>query len=89
MNLCFTIGKVVSDIRFEFIINNKNISVAIFEIELSNKSIIKIKGYNEIADICYQNLSKADFVMICGSLNGEKEILISELEILYKDHLQK
>jgi len=46
INLCFVIGKIVSDIKFEFIINSKNISVAIFEIELSNNSTVKVKGYN-------------------------------------------
>ena len=81
MNLCFVIGKVVSDIEFKFIINSKHISVAIFELELSNKSIIKVKGYNEIADICYQNLAKGEIITIYGSLNNEMEIIINEIEL--------
>ena len=80
MNLCFIIGKVVSDIQFEFIINNKNISVAIFELELSNKTVTKVKGYNEIADICFQNLIKGEIVTVYGSLNNEMEIIINEIE---------
>lgn len=80
MNLCFAIGKIISEIEFEFIINSKNISVAMFEIELSNKSIIKVNGYNEIADICYQNLAKGEIVTIYGSLNNEMEIVINEIE---------
>ena len=79
MNLCFVIGKIISDIEFKFIINNKNISVAIFEIELSNKSIIKVKGYNEIADFCYQKLLKGDDVGIYGELNDNMEITTNEI----------
>ena len=80
MDFCFVMGKIVSKIEFEFIINSKNVSVAMFEIELSNKSIIKVKGYNEIADICYQNLVKGEIVTIYGSLNNEMEIIINEIE---------
>ena len=79
INICFVIGKIVSDIEFEFIINSKNISVAIFEIELSNKSIIKVKGYNEIADYCYQKLLKGDIIGIYGELNNDMEIIINEI----------
>ena len=81
MNLCFIIGKVVSEIEFKFIINSKHISVAIFEIELRNKTVIKVKEYNEIADMCYQNLIKGEIVTIYGSLNNEMEVVINELEI--------
>ena len=49
MNLCFFIGKICSEIQFEFILNSKNISIAIFDIELTNGSIIKVKSYNETA----------------------------------------
>ena len=79
MNLCFVIGKIINDIEFKFIINSKHISVAIFEIELSNKSAIKVKGYDEIADMCYQNLAKDQIVTIYGSLNSEMEMVINEL----------
>ena len=78
MNLCFVIGKIVSDIKFEFIINSKNISVAIFEIELSNNSTVKVKGYNEIADYCYKDLKNIDTIMIQGRVeeNGKIEISV-------------
>ena len=80
MNLCFIMGKIVSDIEFKFIINSKHISVAIFELELSNKSVIKVKGYDEIADMCYQNLVKDQIVTIYGRLNNKIEVEIDELE---------
>ena len=80
MNLCFLIGKIVSDIEFKFTINSKNISVVIFEIQLENNSIIKAKGYNEIADLCYQKLVKGNNVFICGKLNNKIEVIIDEIQ---------
>lgn len=75
-------GKIISDIEFKFIIKSKNISVIMFEIELSNKSIIKVKGYNEIADFCYQKLVKNDIVIIYGNLNNNMEVVINQIEYL-------
>ena len=55
MNICIVYGKIVSKIEFEFIINvKKYYSIVIFQIELNNKSIVTVKGYNEIADYCYK-----------------------------------
>ena len=71
MNLCFVMGKLISNIEFKFIINSINISVAIFEIQLENK---------EIADYCYQKLVKGEVVMISGSLNNNMEIEINNIE---------
>lgn len=82
MNLCFVMGKIISNIEFKFIINSKNISVAIFEIQLENKSIIKVKGYNEIADYCYQKLVKGDKIIIYGELNNNIELIINEVKYL-------
>lgn len=80
MNLCFLIGKVVSEIKFDFILNSKDISIARFSIELENKSIVVIKGYNEIDDYCYKNLIKDSIVGIQGSLNSNKEIIIIDIK---------
>ena len=82
MNLCFVIGKIISDIKFKFIINSRNISVVLFEIQLSNNSIITVKGYNEIADFCYQKLVKNDIAIIYGSLNNNMEVIINDIEYL-------
>ena len=41
MNICFFIGKIISNINFKFIVNNKKYnSIVIFQIELYNKSVI-------------------------------------------------
>ena len=78
MNICFIRGKIVSDIRFDFIINDKNnISICYFDLLLSNGSIIKVVAYNEIADFCYRNLNKNDCVNIEGYLcNKNKSIKV-------------
>ena len=78
MNICFLIGKIISEIEFKFIIQGKNTAIATFQIELENKSIITVKGYNEIADYCYKDLKNIDTIMIQGRLeeNGKIEISV-------------
>ena len=76
MNLCFIIGKIISDIEFKFIVNDRNkMSISLFILELSNKSKIKIEGYNNMADFCYQKLSKDDIVVIEGYINSKMNIV--------------
>ena len=80
MNIVFVEGKIISDIEFKFIINSTNISIAMFELELLNKSIVKIKAYNELADYCYSKINKNDIVFIEGYLNSNMEIIIKTLK---------
>lgn len=80
MNICFFIGKIINDIQFDFILDNKNISIVRFELELENKSIIKIKGYNEIADYCYRKLIRGVIIGISGNLDSNMEIIISDID---------
>ena len=76
MNICFFMGKIVSEINFKFIINDRqNISIAIFEVELNNKSKITVIGYNEMADFCYSRLKKNDNIAFQGYLDSEKEVM--------------
>ena len=79
MNLCFLKGKIVSDIYFKFIINSNNCSISYFYIELKNNSVIKIIGYNEIADYCYSKLSKNDYIFIEGILNDDYEVILNNI----------
>ena len=61
MNICFISGKIISDIDYKFVINNKKIkSVVIFEFKLNSNTRIPVIGHNEIADICYSRLRKYD-----------------------------
>lgn len=64
MNEVFLIGKVVTDIDFKFIINSKNISIVMFNIETMDNQIINVKAYNENADYTYSKLKINDFIII-------------------------
>ena len=79
MNLVCIQGKVVSKIDFKFIINSKNISIAISKVELSNKSVVKVKAYNEMADYCYRKLSEGREVIIEGRLNTKLEVICNKI----------
>ncbi len=79
MNICFIFGEIISKVEFNFILNSKNISMARFDIILSNKSIVKTKAYNELADYCYRELKIKDKIYICGKLE-DNEI---KIEFLY------
>lgn len=80
MNICFFIGKIISDIEYKFIVDNqKYYAIVIFQIELNNKSIITVKGYNEIADFCYKTLQKENRIVIEGSINSKLEVIIEKI----------
>lgn len=86
MNICFIIGKIISEIKFDFIIENNTISKDIvttrFEILLENGSIIKVKSYGKIAEECFQKYVKSDIVSIYGMLNSNGELEIQEIDLL-------
>ena len=70
MNKVYLIGKVLSKIEFKFIINSKNKSVAMFEIETIDKQKIKIEANNELADFAYSKLDKCSVVAIEGYIKS-------------------
>ncbi len=80
MNLCFLMGKIISDIEFNFVLNSKNISIARFTLEVDENCMIIIKAYNETADWCYQNLIKSDRIAIQGEINTSGEVVINSIE---------
>ena len=83
MNICFLIGKIISEIEFKFIVNSKKyFYISIFKIKLDNKSIITVKGYNEISDFCYKKLIKNNNISLYGELNSKGEIEILEIYLL-------
>ncbi len=83
MNKCFFIGKIISDIDFKFIVDSKKYySISIFKIELNNKSIITVKGYNEVADFCYKSLTKNDFMALYGKLDSKMEISLQNIKLI-------
>ena len=77
----FFIGRIISNIEFKFIVDNKSYyAIAIFQIELNNKSIITVKGYNKIADICYSKLRENNIILIQGYLDNKVEVKIEEIK---------
>ena len=83
MNICFLYGKIISDIDFKFIMNNKNkISISVYKIQLNNKSIVTVKGYNEIADWCYRNLMLENYCIIEGYIDSKIEVEMTKIKTL-------
>ena len=83
MNICFLIGKIISEIEFDFIIKNKKIekeiSIVRFELELLDKNKIYVIGYNNISDYCYRKLVKGDVIGIKGTLNTFGKVELEEI----------
>ncbi len=78
MNLVFIKGKIIEKIEFKFIYSknktkNTPISIAQSKVELDNKSIIDVIGYNEKADWMYRNLTINEVIYIEGKLINDKE----------------
>lgn len=82
MNKVFVQGKIISEINFNFIINSKNLSIVIFNIELFNKSIIRIKVYNKLADYCYRELNIGKIILVEGYLNSKIEVIAKDIKKL-------
>ncbi len=88
MNICFIIGKIISDVEFDFIIDNnkgfKNdkISVVRFKLKLLDENVLNIIGYNNIADFCYQRLKIGENILIQGFINNSGEIEIKNIILI-------
>lgn len=81
MNEVFLIGKVVDDVKFDFIINSKKISIANFTIETLDEQKIYIRCYDKLADFSYRNLSNGDVVFIYGQLKLNY-VFVKEINML-------
>ena len=66
MNGVFLIGEIISDIEFKFIINSKNKAITWFEIETTDKQIVREQSYNQLADFAYSKLNVNDKVFVNG-----------------------
>ena len=82
MNEVFIIGKVITEVKFDFILNSKHISIARFGvITVRDKQEIEIIAYDEMADYIYANLKHEDVVMINGYLEYNK-VILEDIQIL-------
>ena len=87
MNFCCVLGKIITDINFNFMIEKKRYSIISFYMQLKNKSIIFVEAYNEIADLCYQYLKKGDNICINGYLDNKNILKIVIEEICVEDKI--
>ena len=82
MNEVFIIGKVITEVKFDFTLNSKHISAARFGVTtVSDKQEIEIITYDEKADYIYANLKHEDVVMINGYLEYDK-VILKDIQIL-------
>ena len=81
MNLCVLQGEIASEIQFKFIIKGKNKSIAYFDLLLLNKSVVRVKAYNEMADNIYRKLKLGQFIIIEGKIREDGAV---ECELFYK-----
>lgn len=88
MNLCILLGKIVSEIEFKFILNSKHKSIAYFDLELSNKSIVKIKAYDEVADYVYRRIQRGEFIVVNGKVREKCKVEV-EMVLRLDKHNQK
>ncbi len=68
-------GYIIDDVKFDFILNSKKNSIAIFHIILKNNSIVKVISYDKDADFCYRKLSKNDLIFVTGELRPNSDII--------------
>ena len=82
MNEVFIIGKVITEVKFDFILNSKHISIARFGvITVRDEQEIEIMAYDEMADYIYANLKHEDVVIINGYLEYNK-VILEDIQIL-------
>ena len=88
MNLCFLMGQIVEETKFNFIYNKKQTSIAKNSIKLDNNSIIKIIGYDDIADFLYSKIKINDNVLIQGILTEDNYIQIKHIKLFTLKYLK-
>ena len=54
-------------------------SIASFEMRLLNASVIKVYGYDKVADFLYRYCKENDTVVICGRLDSNMEVELISL----------
>ena len=82
MNEVFIIGKVITEVKFDFILNSKHISVARFGVAtMCDKQEINVIAYDKMADYIYANLKHEDVVIINGYLEYDK-VILEDIQIL-------
>lgn len=86
MNVVILVGKIKEKVNFKFIYNKENkksnhISILNAKFLFAKNNIVKIYGYNEIADKLYK-IDKEKNILIFGSIRSKMKIEILEIEYL-------
>lgn len=89
MNICFIKGKVIEEVDFKFYYCSKHISKAIVKIELENKSIITIKGYDEMADWMYHYIETQNVLIVQGRVDNNMEVEVEWCRICLERNMLK
>ncbi len=55
MNIAILCGTLQKNVEFNFIYNNKHVSIGKGKLILNSENTVNIYGYDEIADYLYQN----------------------------------
>ena len=87
MNICCFSGKVIGEIKFDFIYNSKrNNSIVNFKMKIQNgyetkeETIINVRAYDADADYIYRNLAEEDQISIIGWIKEDGTVNLTELE---------
>ena len=86
MNRCFIMGKVISEPEFNFLYKSKKISISYLYIEFANKNVIKVFGYDEMADYIYSKIKKENFIYVEGEIrvnDRNMEIEVIDIRKIY------
>ena len=76
MNICFITGKIIEDVKIDFMLNSIHNSIVQFNIKDKRKNNVKIVGYDEIADYCYRSLKKDDIIIIEGKIENLRDSIV-------------
>ena len=81
VNEVFIIGKLISEVKYKFILEKHNNAKAVISLELLDKTNLEVIAYKEIADYVFRNLDKNDLVFINGKIYG-KEVIACNIAVL-------
>lgn len=81
MNEVFLIGKIVSEVGFDFIINSKYHAISKFKIKTIDGTVLNIKAYDNLADYIYKKMKSKYNVFIYGKLKKDY-ILVKNIKKL-------
>ena len=85
MNICFLSSKIISQPYFKFVLNKNHkirkkthICILLTDLEIDEKTIVKLKFYDEVAEFCYKEIHINDNIVINGIINDTYEIEVNE-----------